>query len=97
VLVLLLIGGMVGCTPAPTPTAPPPAPTEPPVDTAAPTPAEDAGLWEVVLQTQVEQPTRMAAFLDDKGGFTGGAGDPGKAHYTAEGGQTWTVAESSIG
>jgi photosystem II stability/assembly factor-like uncharacterized protein len=40
---------------------------------------------------------RMAAFLDAQVGFTGGAGDAGKVHYTTDGGQTWTLAESSGG
>jgi hypothetical protein len=92
---LLLMVGMVECTSAPA--APPPSSTELPADTAAPAPAEDATLWEVVLQTEVEQPTRMAAFLDDKVGFTGGEADPGKAHYTTDGGATWTLAETSTG
>ncbi len=105
---LLLIGGIVGCTcmPAasppsptelPTDTASPPSPTELPTDTASPTQAEDTGPWEVVLQIKVQEGTRMAAFLDDKTGFMGGPGDPGKAHYTTDGGQTWTLAESSDG
>jgi hypothetical protein len=102
VLALLLVSGMVGCTPAPTappsvPTDPPPAPTDPPADTAVPTVAEDASPWEVVLQTEVEQPVRMAAFLNDKVGFTGGGGEPGRAHYTDDGSQTWTLTESSVG
>jgi hypothetical protein len=92
---LLLIGGMVGCTCMPA--ASPPSPTELPTDTASPTQAEDTGPWEVVLQIKVQEGTRMAAFLDDKTGFMGGTGDPGKAHYTTDGGQTWTLAESSDG
>jgi hypothetical protein len=45
----------------------------------------------------VEQPMRMAAFLDDKVGFTGGEADAGRAHYTTDGGATWTMAETSTG
>jgi len=83
----------VGCKPA----APPPSPTEPPADTAAPAPAEDSGLWEVVIQRDIEQPVRMAAFLDEQVGFTGGAGAEGTARYTTDGGQTWTISEAGSG
>jgi hypothetical protein len=95
VLALLLIGGMVGCTPAPT--APPPMPTELPADTAVPTPAEEASSWEVIIQADIEQPVRMAAFLDNQVGFTGGPGADGTAQYTTDGGKTWTVAEEGGG
>jgi photosystem II stability/assembly factor-like uncharacterized protein len=87
---------MVGCTPAaapPPPTDVPPAPTEPPV---VPT-EEPQAQWEVVLQTKVEQPVRMTAFLDETFGVTGGATGAGKAHYTTDGGETWTMAETSGG
>ena len=93
-VLILLAAGMTGClcpTPQPSPT------TELPADTAIPTTPADAGPWKTVLQIKVEQPMRMAAFLDEKVGFTGGAGDPGKAHYTTDGGQTWTLAETSTG
>jgi hypothetical protein len=105
---LLLIGGMVGCTcmPAASPpsstelpadTAAPSSPTALPTDTAMPTLTEDTGPWEVVLQIKVQEGTRMAAFLDDKTGFMAGAGAPGRVNYTTDGGQTWTLAESSVG
>ncbi len=107
----LLVGCASGPTPTPTavvpvaPTEPPvPAtlvPTEPPA-TATVLPTEEVvqveyGPWEIVLQTEVEQPTRMAAFLDENFGVTGGAAGPGKAHYTADGGNTWTKAPDSFG
>jgi hypothetical protein len=95
VVSLLLTVGTAGCSGAPvTPAAS--SPTELPADTAKPI-LEDGGLWKVVLQVVVEQPVRMAAFLDDKVGFTGGERDPGKAHYTIDGGATWTLAETSTG
>ena len=53
------------------------------------------GQWEVVLQTTVERPVRMAAFLDETSGLTGGPDEVGKAHYTTDSGQTWTMADSS--
>jgi len=54
--------------------------------------------WKTVLpQTNVGDKWRMAAFLDNNFGLTGGAGDPGKARYTLDGGKTWTVADSSGG
>jgi hypothetical protein len=93
-LVLLLVLGLVGCRPAATP---PPSPTEPAADTAAPAPPEDDSPWEIVIETDVEQPVRMAAFLDEQVGFTGGAGDAGTAQYTTDGGQTWTISEAGGG
>jgi hypothetical protein len=39
----------------------------------------------------------MAAFLDKNFGLTGGADSAGRAHVTTDGGQTWTLAESSAG
>jgi hypothetical protein len=54
--------------------------------------------WKVVIpQTLFAEKMRMAAFLDEKFGIMGGAGDPGKAHYTTDGGKTWAVADSSGG
>jgi hypothetical protein len=54
--------------------------------------------WKVVVpQTNVVEKVRMAAFVNEKLGFTGGAGDVGKAHYTSDGGKTWAVADSSGG
>jgi photosystem II stability/assembly factor-like uncharacterized protein len=50
-----------------------------------------------VHQKKAEQPVRMAAFLDETFGVTGGATGAGKAHYTTDGGATWTMAESSGG
>jgi photosystem II stability/assembly factor-like uncharacterized protein len=40
---------------------------------------------------------RIAAFLDETFGLTGGSADVGRAHVTTDGGQTWTLAESSEG
>jgi photosystem II stability/assembly factor-like uncharacterized protein len=67
-------------------------PTEAPV-----VPTEEPKAWEVVLQTKVEQPVRIAAFLDETFGVTGGATGAGKTHYTTDGGATRTMAESSGG
>jgi photosystem II stability/assembly factor-like uncharacterized protein len=101
-LSLLLAVCLVGCTP---PATPPPAtdvptevePTSVPTDTPIPTEVKPAGQWEVVLQSEAEQPIRMAAFLDETFGVTGGATGAGKAHHTADGGATWTMAEGSGG
>jgi len=83
---LALLASAVGCAPMATP---PPA--------AVPARAAAANPWEVVRETRVEQPVRMAAFLDETFGLTGGANYEGKAHYTTDGGQTWTMAETSSG
>ena len=70
-----------------------PAPTA----VAIPTQAESASPWQIVLQKEIEQPMRVAAFLDESFGLTGGSADVGRANVTADGGQTWTLAESSAG
>jgi hypothetical protein len=54
--------------------------------------------WKVVVpKTNVGDKVRMAAFFDNSFGVWGGAGDPGKAHYTLDGGKTWATADSSGG
>jgi hypothetical protein len=54
--------------------------------------------WKVVIpQTLFKEKLRIAAFLNDSFGLTGGAGDPGKADYTLDGGKTWASADSSGG
>jgi photosystem II stability/assembly factor-like uncharacterized protein len=83
-LFLALIGG---CAPA----------TTPPLATVIPTQVGDTSPWKVVLQADVEQPMRIAVFLDESFGLTGGSADVGRASVTADGGQTWTLAESSAG
>jgi hypothetical protein len=71
------------------------AATKPPGNAAT---KESQAQWKVVIpQTLFAEKMRMAAFLDEKFGVMGGAGDPGKAHYTLDGGKTWTVADSSGG
>jgi hypothetical protein len=71
---------------------------------AAATPPSDATAkepqvqWKVVIpQTLFADKMRMASFFNESIGFMGGAGDPGKAHYTSDGGKTWAVADSSGG
>ena len=54
--------------------------------------------WKVVVpQTNFGDKLRVAAFLNESFGLTGGAGDPGKAHYTSNSGKNWTTADSSGG
>ena len=87
-----------GCASQATPT---PASTVPPKATDAatdvPPEPETTTAWEVVIEGVAEQPMRMAAFLDESTGFTGGAGAGGRAHKTIDGGETWTLIESSEG
>jgi hypothetical protein len=60
--------------------------------------AATQGQWKVVVpQTNFGDKLRIAAFLNESFGITGGAGDPGKAHYTSDGGKAWTTADSSGG
>jgi hypothetical protein len=99
VLVALLIAG---CTSAavPPPAGEPaeaPAADVPSAPTEAAAPATDDSPWQVVLDIEVEQPMRMAAFLDENFGLTGGADNAGKAQYTTNGGEIWTMADTSGG
>ncbi|MBN1219180.1 MAG: hypothetical protein JXM69_09640 [Anaerolineae bacterium] len=98
VLVSLLVAGCASAA------APPPAdePVEAPTADvpSAPTeaaPATDDSPWQIVLDIEVEQPMRMAAFLDENFGLTGGADTAGKAQYTTNGGEIWTMADTSGG
>ena len=101
VLVAILMIGCACAPPAtPQPTDVPPAPTEPPADPTEvpPDPTEEPkALWEEVGRVKFEQAVRVAAFLDETAGLTWGAGDAGKVHYTADGGQAWTMADTSGG
>jgi hypothetical protein len=54
--------------------------------------------WKVIIpKMKAGDKFRMAAFNDEKFGITGGAGDPGKAHITTDGGKTWNIAATSGG
>ena len=54
--------------------------------------------WQVVVpQTVFAEKLRIAAFLNENFGLTGGAGDIGKADYTLDGGKTWATADTSGG
>jgi len=54
--------------------------------------------WKVVVpKTLFAEKLRIAAFLDENFGLTGGAGDIGKADHTVDGGKTWFTADSSGG
>ncbi|MBH1939650.1 hypothetical protein I5677_01930 [Mobilitalea sibirica] len=55
------------------------------------------GTWNMILETEVTQTVRMAAFLDENIGVTGGFSSTGKLHYTTDGGKTWTKNEESGG
>jgi photosystem II stability/assembly factor-like uncharacterized protein len=50
-----------------------------------------------VIDIKVKQPVRMAAFLNESFGLTGGFSGAGKANRTLDGGKTWTMADSSGG
>lgn len=56
-----------------------------------------SGAWNMILQPQTKQTIRMAAFLNESFGVTGGYSSTGKAHYTNDGGITWTKNEKSGG
>jgi len=60
--------------------------------------AANQAQWKVVVpQTLFAEKLRIAAFLNENFGITGGAGDIGKASYTSDGGKTWATADSSGG
>ena len=94
VALVLAIAVAAGCTAE---TTPAPSTAKPATPTDAPAEPQPSAAWEVVSEMEIEQPTRMAAFLDENTGFTGGAGDEGRAHKTTDGGKTWTLIESSKG
>jgi hypothetical protein len=61
-------------------------------------PAATQAQWTVVLPKSIDgEKVRMAAFYDENFGVWGGAGDEGMAHYTLDGGKTWTKADTSSG
>lgn len=96
-LTLLLPVSLIGCAPAAAPA--PAAEAEAQVETepTATPGVEAAEGWQVVLEAHVEQPVRMAAFLNDTFAVTGGATGAGRAHHSTDGGQTWTRADDSGG
>ena len=54
--------------------------------------------WKVVIpQTLFAEKLRIAVFLNENFGLTGGAGDQGKADCTLDGGKNWAKADSSGG
>jgi len=53
--------------------------------------------WELVYEMDIPQGVRMAAFIDQNFGLTGGPDSTGKAHITQDGGKTWTAAGNSSG
>lgn len=56
------------------------------------------GQWKVVMpKTNIGDKVRIASFHNETFGLWGGAGDVGKAHYSLDGGKSWTVADSSGG
>ncbi len=55
------------------------------------------GNWSAILQPEIKQTVRMAAFLNESFGVTGGYSSTGKTHYTNDGGATWTKNEESGG
>ena len=69
-------------------------PTLAPTATPVPEPVEP---WELIFEKKVTQPVRMAAFLDEEFGITGGGTGAGKTHYSTDGGENWTMAETSGG
>ena len=99
-LVALLIAGCTSAaTPAPVdkPAQAPAADTPPAPAQAVAAPAKVDSPWQVVLEKEVKQGMRMAAFLDENFGLTGGPDTPGKAQYTTDGGKLRTMADTSGG
>jgi photosystem II stability/assembly factor-like uncharacterized protein len=95
---LALLVSLTGCgAPAATPLPAASAQATDPAPAIAAVPVEGDSPWKVVLQTRVTQPVRMAAFLDETFGLTGGPDYAGRAQHTTDGGQTWTMAEDSAG
>lgn len=100
---LILLVFLAGCT---SPVANEPAPEAgQPVEPVQyqPTPVPPADLeihdektgWELVREMKIERQVRMAAFLNENFGLTGGPNTPGIARTTKDGGANWTVAGNS--
>lgn len=92
---VILSGAIAGCAPGSTDPEDGAGNIAEATNTAPAPPVQAAGRWEIVLEKRIEQPLRIAAFLDETFGLTGGPSEPGMAHYTTDGGQTWTMADSS--
>lgn len=94
VFILAAIGGLAGCaSQAATiaePISPPVQPTDPPLPPTVPT-----GQWEQVGKMESSTSLRMAAFMDQDTGITGGPNTQGIARTTSDGGKTWAVAGNS--
>ena len=97
-LAALLIAGCStsAATPAPAdkPALAAEVPSAPP---AAAAQTKDDSPWQVVFEKEAKQPKRLAAFLDENFGLTGGPDSGGKAQYTTDGGKIWTMADTSSG
>ncbi len=89
--VLLVLGSLMGCTPAVTPTATALPPTTAP--TAVPASTPSTGPWQVIRQAQYEQSTYQAGFLDDSYGIM--VGYNGAVYYTTDGGQNWSQGKNT--
>ncbi|MBN1219178.1 MAG: hypothetical protein JXM69_09630 [Anaerolineae bacterium] len=89
--VLLLLVLAAGCVSAP----PPPKTIETEGKATNTSDPPNNSPWEIILQQKIEQPMRVAAFLNKSFGLTGGPSDMGKAYYTTDGGNTWTITKNS--
>jgi hypothetical protein len=92
---VILSGAIAGCAPGSTDPEDGAGNIAEATNTAPAPTVQAAGRWEIVLEKRIEQPLRIAAFLDKTFGLTGGPSEPGMAHYTTDGGQTWTMADNS--
>ena len=63
----------------------------------APEEAVPQDAWQMIIESEVPQPVRMAGFMNESFGITGGATGAGKTHYSNDGGETWTMSEGSGG
>ena len=105
ILLMMLTALLIaGCSTSAATPAPADKPVQAPAADVPPTPAEAAAApakvdspWQVVLEKEVKQGMRMAAFLDENFGLTGGPNSEGKAQYTTNGGEAWTMADTSGG
>ena len=91
---LLMLVVLMGCSPK---AAPSQEKVQQPAASAATLDPLANSPWKIVYQSKIEQPVRLAAFMDASYGLTGGADNAGRAYVTTDGGQTWTMSTQSSG
>lgn len=97
VLVLIIASALAGCAPKTATLSEPAVQPAQPTDAPVPSPAAPASEWEQVSQMEAPVTLRMAAFMDQNTGISGGPDQDGIARTTSDGGKTWSEGDNSSG